>query len=67
MTMPDQTEGVAFADWVTLEIRPSDDLREQPPFTTYGPVITQRDFPALVAEVRKQNLAEFGERADQPD
>ena len=64
---PDRTEDVIFADWVTLEIRPSDDLREQVPFTSYGPVITQQDLPALVAEVRKQNLAQFGERADRPD
>ena len=67
MEAPDQARGVTFADWVTLEIRPSDDLREQHPFTSYGPVITQRDFPALVAEVRRQNRADFGERADRPD
>jgi hypothetical protein len=67
MPAPDQAKGVVFADWVTLEIRPSDDLREQPPFTSYGEMITQADFPALVAEVRRQNLAIFGERADRPD
>ena len=30
-------------------------------------VITEQDLPAIIAEVRKQNVVEFGEHADQPD
>jgi hypothetical protein len=67
LAVPNQAKDIVFADWVTLEIRPSPALRKQYPFSELGPVLTQEDLPALVAEVRKQNRAEFGERADRPD
>ena len=52
---------------IDFEIRVDDDLAEQSPFTEMGRTVTQKDFPAIVKVIRKQNRAEFGEGADRPD
>jgi hypothetical protein len=67
LDVPREVRGIVVADWVTFEIRPSPELRKQFPFTQLGPVITEKDLPALIAEVQKQNRAEFGEGSDRPD
>jgi hypothetical protein len=58
---------VSFGDWITLVIEVDDDLAEQSPFTELGRTVTQKDFPAIVAAIREQNRAEFGEGSDQPE
>jgi hypothetical protein len=52
---------------VTLHITVNDSLAEQSPFPKIGRVITQADFPAIVAAIREQNRDEFGQDADRPD
>jgi hypothetical protein len=64
---PDSYAGVTFGDWVTLEIEVDDTLATQSPFTEIGRTVTQRDFPGIVAAIREQNRAEFGDNADRPD
>jgi hypothetical protein len=64
---PDEYAGVRFADWVTLEIVVDDEIAGQEPFTTLGRRVTQKDFPAIVSAIRKQNRAEFGDGADRPE
>jgi hypothetical protein len=59
--------GVRFGDWITLEIVVDDDIAAQVPFATLGRRVTQKDFPAIVSVIREQNLAEFGEHADERD
>ncbi len=58
---------MTFGDWVTLEIEVDDTLAKQSPFTELGRTVTQRDFPGIVAAIREQNRAEFGDNADRPD
>ena len=53
--------------WVTLEIVVDDDIAKRDPFTKIGRTVTQGDFPTIVAAIRNQNRAEFGEDADRPD
>lgn len=60
-------DGVDFGKWITLEIVLGDELASQAPFTDMGRTVTQSDFPKIMEEVRKQNRAEFGDRADRPD
>ena len=64
-----RTEAVGFkiSDYVTLRVEVDDKLAAQRPFTELGRVVTQEDFPAIVAAIRAQNLAEFGADADRPD
>ena len=64
---PPVRDGVALADLVTLEIEVDDDLAAQEPFASRGRRVSQADFPAIVAAVREQALAELGPRADRPD
>ena len=58
---------VSFGDWITLVIEVDDDLAKQSPFTELGRTVTQKDFPAIVAAIREQNRAEFGEGSDRPE
>jgi hypothetical protein len=67
LAAPESYAGVNFGDWVTLEIVVDDDIAKQDPFTTIGRTVTQSDFPKIVAAIRNQNRAEFGEDADRPD
>ncbi len=67
LAAPEEYGGVAFGDWITLEIVVDDGLAKQSPFTELGRSVTQQDFPAIVAAIRAQNRAEFGEGADRPD
>jgi hypothetical protein len=64
---PPVRRGVAMADHVTLEIEVDDALAAQEPFASRGRRLSQADFPAIVAVVREQALAELGPRADRPD
>ena len=67
LNVPDEYGGVDFGKWITLEIVLSDKLASQAPFTAIGRTVAQSDFPRIVEEIRKQNRAEFGDRADRPD
>jgi FAD/FMN-containing dehydrogenase len=67
LNAPEEHSGVGFGKWITLEIVLDDELAGQAPFTTIGRTVTQSDFPRIVEEIRKQNRAEFGDRADRPD
>jgi hypothetical protein len=67
LNVPEEHGGVDVGKWVTLEIVLSDELASQAPFTAIGRTVTQADFPRIVEEIRKQNRAEFGDRADRPD
>ena len=67
VTAPDEYAGVRFGDWVTLEIVVDDEIAGQEPFTTLGRRVTQKDFPAIVSAIRRQNQVEFGDGADRPD
>ena len=64
---PAVRDGVALAKQVTLEIEVDDDLAAQETFASRGRRVSQADFPAIVAVVRKQVQAELGPRADRPD
>ena len=67
LNVPDEYGGVDFGKWITLEIVLGDKLAGQAPFTAIGRTVTQSDFPRIVEAIRKQNRAEFGDRADRPD
>jgi hypothetical protein len=67
LAAPESYAGVSFGDWVTLEIVVDDDIAKRDPFTKIGRRVTQGDFPTIVAAIRNQNRAEFGEDADRPD
>jgi len=56
-----------FNDWVTLEIRVTDDLRKRAPFDSMSERLTQDDFPAVLETIRQQVRGEFGSRADRQD
>jgi hypothetical protein len=58
---------IVFSELVTLHITVNDSLAEQSPFPKIGRVITQEDFPAIIAAIREQNRDEFGQDADRPD
>jgi hypothetical protein len=64
---PAVRRGVTLPDHVTLEIEVDDALAAQEPFASRGRRLSQADFPAIVAIVREQALAELGPRADRPD
>jgi hypothetical protein len=59
--------GIVLSDLVTLRIELNDSLAAQSPFPKIGRVLTQEDFPAIVAAIREQNRDEFGQDADRPD
>jgi hypothetical protein len=59
--------GIVLSDLVTLRIAVNDGIAAQSPFPEIGRVITQKDFPAIVAAIREQNRDEFGQDADRPD
>jgi hypothetical protein len=61
---PDSLDGWVFADWLTLEVEVDDELAAREPFTRLGRIVSQRDFPAIVDEIRRQVHAEFGPDAD---
>lgn len=65
---PDGFEGMAFHDWITLEIEVGDQLATSGfPFPRPGSrAITQDDFPFVVAAARRENAAAFGAPADAP-
>jgi hypothetical protein len=65
---PDGFEGLAFRDCLTLEIEVGDAMADAGfPFPRPGSrIVTQEDFPAIIASIRKENAAEFGEGADRP-
>ncbi len=67
ITNPSRLGAVAFAELVRLEIEVSDRLAERPPFTRLGRVVSQDQFPEILAEIREQARAEFGPYADRPD
>ena len=56
-----------IADYVSLHIEVDDDIARQDPFPRLGRKFTDRDFPAIIDEIRAQNLAEFGAGSDRPD
>lgn len=59
--------GMDFAAQATLVIDLPPDLAAQEPFASLGPRLTQKDFPVLLAYLRKQNEQLFGPLADRPD
>lgn len=65
---PDSFEGVPFAEDADLEIDVSDELAANGfPFPRKDSHrITQADFPAIIAAIRRENAAAFGTGADQP-
>ena len=64
---PDRVHGHEIGDLIALEVEPDPTILEAPGFEKFGPVVTNRDFPAIIDEIRKQNREEFGPRADFPD
>jgi hypothetical protein len=65
---PDGFEGLAFRDAVTLEIEVGEPMAAAGfPFPHPGSrTVTQEDYPAIIASIRKANAEEFGEGADRP-
>jgi len=65
---PDGFEGVAFRDYVTLEMDVDDQLAANGfPFPRPGSrVVTQEDYPFIIAAIRRENTAAFGAPADAP-
>jgi len=64
---PDGFEGLAFRDALTLEIEVGEPMAAGFPFPDPGSrTVTQEDYPAIIASIRKENAAEFGEGADRP-
>ncbi len=59
--------GNPFSEIATFEVEPSPLIMQSAVIEKYGPVISNRDFPAIIEEIRKQNRAEFGPRADRLD
>jgi hypothetical protein len=52
---------------LTLEIEVGEPMAEEFPFLNPGSrIVTQEDFPEIIATIRKENAAEFGEGADRP-
>jgi hypothetical protein len=65
--IPDSAANVVFDDFVTFQIDPEKRVLKAPIFDVVGSRITQHDFPRLMEDIRRQNRAEFGQRADLPD
>lgn len=55
-----------FASWLTLEIGVDPEIAAHPSFPKLRPVVTQADFPAIVAAAQAQNREESGPDADHP-
>jgi hypothetical protein len=52
---------------LTLEIEVGEPMAEDFPFPNpESRIVTQEDFPEIIAAIRKENAAEFGEGADRP-
>jgi hypothetical protein len=64
---PDAVDGLQFRDQATLRIEVGAMLAAQEPFRSLGGVITQEDFPAILAAVRAENQRQFGPVADRPE
>lgn len=71
LALDDQQDlaGVPFSNDAVLQIDVGDELaRNGFPFPRKDSHrITQEDFPFVLAAIRRENAAEFGERADQPE
>jgi hypothetical protein len=65
---PDGFEGLAFRDFVSLEIDVGDELAANGfAFPRAGSrVVTQEDYPFIIAAIRRENAAAFGAPADAP-
>ena len=64
---PDGFEGIEFSDKLTVEIELDDKLAAAIPLPNPpSPIITQADFPGIIAAIRSENAAEFGPGADVP-
>jgi len=65
---PESFEGVPFADDASVQFDVSDELAANGfPFPRKNSHrITQADFPAIIAAIRRDNAAVFGKSADQP-
>ncbi len=61
--------GRAYEDYAEIEIEVDDALAQRGfPFPrSDSRKITQRDFPYILDQIRRQNAAEFGPHADRPD
>jgi hypothetical protein len=65
--IPDSIDGVRFDEIATMEIVVEGRIAPHPIFQKLGRRITHHDFPVLLEDIRAQNHAEFGVRADLPD
>ncbi len=65
---PDGFEGVAFHDYLTLQIEVDDELAANGfPFPRPDSrVVTQDDYPFIIDAIRRENAAAFGAPADAP-
>jgi hypothetical protein len=64
---PDGFEGLAFRNALTLEIEVGEPMAAGFPFPDpESRAVTQEDYPAIIASIRKENAVEFGEGADRP-
>jgi hypothetical protein len=64
---PSTFEGTPLRTLATLELRVDPAIASRPPFDSFGPSVTQDDFPVIVTAIREQSRREFGPRADRPD
>jgi hypothetical protein len=65
---PDGIEGLAFRDYLTLEIGVGDAMAESFPFPDpRSRRVTQEDFPGIIDAIREENDAEFAPGADGPE
>lgn len=64
---PDDFEGVAHRTWARLEIEVSEPIAARMRLHDRGREITQDDFPAIVANIRAQQEAEYGALGTRPE
>ena len=65
---PDSFEGTHFRDYASIEFEVDDLLIGQgfPIPRPQSRVVTQQDFPSIIAAIRRANAEEFGDAADRP-
>jgi hypothetical protein len=64
---PDGFEGVAFRDYLTLQMEVDDQLAANGfAFPRDSRIVTQADYPFIIDAIRRENAAAFGAPADAP-
>lgn len=64
---PSRIPGLAFEDVLRFEVELEAGFAARPALAPVGPVVSQRDFPAILERIRLEVLEEFGPFGDRPE